>query len=99
MHRVHADLSLDRRQRDHVDVLGVDDGVRRHDFELQCVRPCSALPDFLDSALHVEVVLRDVIVFAVEDLLESAHRVAHFNLPPSRPVNTCAELNGWLRKR
>src|SRR4030095_6586660 len=41
----------------------------------------SALPDLLDAALHVKVVFRDIVVLAVEDLLERAHRVPDRHLP------------------
>src|SRR4030095_13117585 len=64
---------------------------------------------FLDAALHVEVPLRYAVVHAVEDLPEAAHRLRRGDLAvsanraplpdratarPSRPVNTCAVVNG-----
>src|SRR5204863_3487599 len=39
------------------------------------------LRDFLDAALHVEVVFRHLVMFAVEDRLESAHGVRDRDLP------------------
>src|SRR6185503_18742932 len=36
--------------------------------------------DFLNPALHVEVVLTDLIVLAFEDFLEAAHGVGHRHL-------------------
>src|SRR5258706_12246689 len=46
----------------------------------------ASLPaDLFDAALHVEVVLGHLVVFAVEDLPESAHRVRHRYLPPLAP--------------
>src|SRR5438045_6739037 len=36
--------------------------------------------DLVDAALHVKVGFRHVVVFAVEDFLETADRVGHRNL-------------------
>src|SRR5581483_1322510 len=36
--------------------------------------------NFVDAALHVEVVLRHIVIFAGEDFLEAAHRLGHGNL-------------------
>src|SRR4030095_5618518 len=36
--------------------------------------------DFLNPALHVEVAFRHGVVFAVENLLEAAHRFGHRDL-------------------
>src|SRR5215831_740208 len=45
----------------------------------------SALRHFLDAALHVEVPFRHVVVLALEDLLEAAHRVLDLDLPSLAP--------------
>src|SRR4029453_11356887 len=55
----------------------------------------SRLPDFFDAALHVEVVLGDIVVLAVENLLEAADGVGYRHLPalPAREDLRRAE---WL---
>src|SRR5208282_460001 len=37
--------------------------------------------NFFDAALHVKVLFRHVVVFAVQDFLESAHGLGHRHLP------------------
>src|SRR5713226_6056250 len=48
-------------------------------FQLRC-----CLKHFVDRALHVEGLLRDVIVLAFVDLLETFYCVSDFNVAPRR---------------
>ena len=80
------------------DLVGEGLGLGRDDFKLEGVWHLG-LFDLLDPALHVEVAFADLVVFAVQDFLETADRVGHRHLFASRPVKTWATVNGWLRKR
>src|SRR5215469_17295803 len=43
-------------------------------------RRCLRLTDFLNSAFHIKVPLRNVVVLAIENLLETADRIRDGNL-------------------
>src|SRR5215467_10132995 len=45
----------------------------------------SALLDFLDAALHVEIALRHIIVLAFQDFLEAPNGLGYRNLFPLVP--------------
>ena len=96
---IHADLLVDNRQRDHADVFGENLPLRRQDFQSERLGHVSSA-HFLDAALHVEVAFGNVVVLAVEDLLEAANGFLDGDL-----LARCAgedlrrTANGWHRKR
>ena len=78
-----ADLADAGTGRDLLDLAVVDLPLRRQDLSVErrvrhrelAPRPSGVLDDLVDRALHVEGALGQVVVLAVEDLAEPAHRL------------------------
>ena len=84
--------------------------LRRGDFQFESVSaiPVRAWPScasaffqhVFDGALHVERLLGEIVVLAVDDLLEAADGVGQLHvLARAMPVNCSATWNGCERKR
>ena len=85
MVRKKSQLALNARYRDHVNVFGINGGLRRNNFQFDGIRHVSMhqmLFDLLNWAFHVEVAFRYIVVLSFQNLLEAANRVSQGNLLP-----------------
>src|SRR5690606_18774972 len=84
--RQHAEAALRARSANLVHLQRDEAALRGHDVEVDGHRRTSAshllgpLEDVLDGAAHEEGLLRNVVVLALEDLLEAPDRVLHLHV-------------------
>src|SRR5690348_2233729 len=50
--------------------------------------------DFVNRALHIEGLFRNVVVFPFDDVLESFHRISNLYVPARRPRELLSDVEG-----